>query len=128
MEEERLNLITLITNKMASKIYRDRTKDNFSLYFFNPIEKTKEYIKTSKDKSILENIARERDIEFYSNHKYLIPSGITIDTKKKRFMVYNRYHKYKSQKTLEDALQQKEEIIRDLTTPKYIQDKRKNEI
>lgn len=105
---------------MASRIHERKNQKGYVIYFNNPITRENKQIGSSVDLKSCIEIARDKDVEFYSKHPYLVPSGITLDKKNKRFRVYTRYNIFKSQKTLMDAVEQKHNIINDLTEIKYI--------
>lgn len=112
---------------MASRIHKRKNQKGFVVYFVNPIDKCSNQIGSFVDLDKAIELARNTDSEFYSEHPYLVPSGISLDKKNKRFRVYTRYGYLKSQKTLMQAIEQKQNIISDLTEMKYITT-RKNSI
>ena len=105
---------------MASRIHKRNDKESYVVYFVNPINRDNSQIGSfSKEKDAIK-LAREKDSDFYSKNPYLIPPGISLDKANKRFRVYTRYGNMKSHKTLMEAVQQKQNIISDLTEMKYI--------
>jgi len=105
---------------MATRIHKRKSQNSYVVYFVNPISKENKQIGYFTELKKAIETARNKDSEFYSKHPYLIPSGITLDKSKKRFRVYTRYGMFKSQKTLMQAVEQKQNIISDLTEIKYI--------
>ena len=105
---------------MASRIHKRKSQNTYVVYFVNPINKENAQIGHFSNLKKAVELARDTDAEFYSEHPYLIPSGITLDKSNKRFRVYTRYGIFKSQKTLMHAVEQKQNIISDLTEMKYI--------
>lgn len=106
---------------MASRIHK-RKNGKFCVYFLDPVSGTKG-TKQMGTKTKLEDaidLASKCDIDFYSKHTYLVPSGITFDKNNGRFRVYNRFHIYDSHKTLMEAIEQKHMILNDLTSMKYL--------
>ena len=112
---------------MATRIHKRKEKNIYVVYFVNPINKENKQIGSFTELKKAIELARDTDSEFYSKHPYLIPSGITLDKANKRFRVYTRYNIFKSQKTLMEAVEQKQNIISDLTEMKYI-DSGKNSV
>ena len=105
---------------MASRIHLRKTKASYLIYFSNPITRESKQIGSRVKLVDAIELARDKDAEFYSEHPYLIPSGITLDKQNKRFRVYTRYGTFESHKTLMQAIEQKQNIIKDLTEQKYI--------
>ena len=105
---------------MATRIHKRKLQNTYTVYFVNPIDKDNKQIGNFNDIKEAIELARNTDSEFYSEHPYLIPSGITLDKANRRFRVYTRYGVFKSQKTLMQAVEQKQNIISDLTEMKYI--------
>ena len=105
---------------MATRIHKRKSQNTYVVYFVNPIDKNNTQIGSFTDLKKAIELARDKDAEFYSKHPYLIPSGITLDKVNRRFRVYTRYGFFKSQKTLMQAVEQKQNIISDLTEMKYI--------
>ena len=105
---------------MATRIHKRKSQNTYVVYFVNPIDKENTQIGHFTELKKAIEMARNKDSEFYSEHPYLIPSGITLDKANKRFRVYTRYGVFKSQKTLMQAVEQKQNIISDLTEMKYI--------
>ena len=112
---------------MATRIHKRKEKNTYVVYFVNPIDKVSGHKGSFTDIKKAIELARDLDSEFYSKHPYLIPSGITLDKANRRFRVYTRYGVFKSQKTIMQAIEQKQNIISDLTEIKYI-DSGKNSV
>lgn len=105
---------------MASRIHKKKSQNSFVVYFVNPINKSNEQIGSFENLDDAIEICRKTDVDFYSEHPYLVPSGITLDKANKRFRVYTRYWTMNTCKTLMQAVEQKQNIINDLTELKYI--------
>jgi hypothetical protein len=105
---------------MATRIHKRKSQNTYVVYFVNPINKENTQIGSFTDLKKAIELARDKDSDFYSKHPYLIPSGITLDKANRRFRVYTRYGVFKSHKTLMQAVEQKQNIISDLTEMKYI--------
>ena len=106
---------------MASKIHKRKDNGKFVLSFQNPMDKTNnsKQIKTSSDFDEIRREAEKLDYEFYSKHPYLIPHGISLDTKNRRFRIYTRFGYVATFFTLNEAIKAKLQILEDLTSPKY---------
>lgn len=105
---------------MASRIHKRSNNNNYIVYFVNPINADNTQIGTFKKKEDAIELAHKKDIEFYSKHSYLVPSGITFSSYNKRFRLYTRYGYLGSHKTLMEAVEEKQNIINDLTQLKGI--------
>lgn len=106
---------------MASKISKRKDTGYYILRFVNPVDKTNNntHLATSKDLNKLIKQAEELDYNFYSANPYLVPSGISLDKRDKRFRIYTRFGYIEEFGTLNEAIKCKLEVIEDLISPKY---------
>lgn len=105
---------------MASRIHKRKSQNGYIVYFTNPILRISNQTGSFTDIDLALELCRSQDCEFYSEHPYMLPTGITLDKANRRFRVYTRYGNMKSHKTLMDAVSQKQDIINDLTESRFI--------
>lgn len=105
---------------MATRIHYREDRNNYLVYFSNPLNKkdNKKIHNLTKNEAVKK--AQELDYKFYNKNRGCIPSGITLDSSNKRFRVYTRYGILKSFKTVLEALEFRQNILIDLTEPKYL--------